>query len=102
MSQVDCIKIVTFQNGKAFSYEITGEKFIDKPADLSRQFVDGITVSLPPISGNVERGKFKQLFSTNIPKLPPGKYYLKWSATYKVNPIRDITVVAKSACFEVD
>lgn len=100
--RVDYAKIIYFKNGDRLAYELSGEKFSALPAEVTRQFVDGITVSLPAVSGNIDVGKFKQPFATPIPMIPPGKYYMKWTAVYKVNPIREVSVTTRTPCFEVN
>jgi hypothetical protein len=70
---------------------------------VSTSFVDGIIYQTPnnpqPFYGNDCEPKS---FLVYIPKaLPAGKYYLDHVFTFKVNPIREIRVEAKTEMFEV-
>jgi hypothetical protein len=99
--KIEYIQPVEFINGHKFVYQMKYVKHTDLPADIGKQFVDGIIISLPVVSGNVAKGEGCTIHEIRIPKLPPGNYYFKWAGTYKVNPIREVTVTARTAKFEV-
>ena len=100
--RIDNIEILSpVEVGKPFTYKLTGEKYTDAPATISRQFVNGLTISMPIIASNVRQGSKDLLSSFILPYLPAGKYYFRWSATYEVNPIRSVTVVGRSRDFEI-
>ena len=100
--RIDSINILSkVEVGQPFTYKLTGEKYTDLPGTISRQFVNGLTISMPAVSSNINKGTKELISSFILPYLPIGKYYLKWSATYNVNPVRSITVTGRSECFEI-
>jgi hypothetical protein len=99
--KIEYIHKVSIENGKEFVYKMKYDKKLPLPAEISKQFIDGFIVTFPPTVANIQTGEFTSMHSISIPKLPPGKYHFKWSGTYKVNPIREVTVTARTECFEV-
>jgi hypothetical protein len=99
--KIEYIHKVSMENGKEFVYKMKYNKLMPLPADISKQFIDGFIVTMPATIANIGVGEFVTTHRIDIPKLPPGQYYFKWSGTYKVNPIREVTVTARTACFEV-
>jgi hypothetical protein len=85
--------------GGEFTYQMEYEKKDALPGIIVKQFVDGFVVALPPISTNLPVGKRTSIHSVYLPKIPPGRYEFVWSCTYQVNPIREVTVTAKTKCF---
>lgn len=99
--KIEYIQPVEFVNGHKFVYQMRYNKTSPLSAEIGKQFVDGIIISLPTVQGNVDVGESCTIHEVRIPKLPPGNYYFKWMGTYKVNPIREVTVTARTAKFEV-
>lgn len=97
---IEELKVLNSSDG-FFTYKITTNKKIDLPATVSRQFIDGVVIILPPITTNLEPGRTEMYDKVSLQHAVPGKYVFKWSATYKVNPLREITVSATTDCFEV-
>jgi hypothetical protein len=91
------------EQGGYLSYTIEYCKDNDLIPVVSTSYVDGIIYQTPntpqPFYGNDCEPKN---FLVYIPKaLPPGKYYLDHMFTFKVNPIREVSVEAKTEMFEV-
>ena len=99
---IDYIRPVEFVNGERFVYEMKYEKKMPTPATITKQFVDGFIFTMPGWSSNVDMGESQDLHEIKIPKLPHGEYVFRWSGTYRVNPIREVTVVAETKCFKVE
>jgi hypothetical protein len=99
--KIEYIQPIEFINGEKFTYRMRYVKYSPLAAEIGKQFVDGFVVSFPAVTGNVEIGENCTVHELAIPKLPPGSYYFKWMGTYKVNPIREVTVTARTAKFEV-
>ena len=98
---IDYINPIEIINGEKFVYEMKYEKKMPIPATITKQFIDGLTWTLSGWRSNVDIGESLDLHEIKIPKLPPGDYVFRWSGTYKVNPIRDVTVVAETKCFKI-
>ena len=89
--------------GGYLSYTIEYCKDNDLIPVVSTSYVDGIIYQTPntpqPFYGN---GCEPKNFLVYIPKaLPPGKYYLDHVFTFQVNPIREVSIEAKTEMFEV-
>jgi hypothetical protein len=83
-------------------YKITYDKRMDIPGVLSRKLINSTKIDLSDVAATSPIKKGCDLVYVEIPKKSdPGKYYLWWSVDYKVNPIRTITVQAKSEPFYV-
>lgn len=91
------------EQGGYLSYTIEYCKDNDLIPEVSTSYVDGIIYQTPntpqPFYGNDCEPKN---FLVYIPKaLPAGKYYLDHIFTFRVNPIREVIVEAKTEMFEV-
>jgi hypothetical protein len=78
-------------------------KYTDKPARVTRQFVDGIVYTMPVIKSNLPMGEgVTQSYSTQIPNgLPPGTYYVRVTLEYDFPPLRVITYTFNTESFTV-
>ena len=92
----------TVYQGGVLSYEYDYEKFLDTPVTVRKQFVDGIIFEAPSIFTYKPVGEGHVHAQIEIPEtLPPGTYHLRITATYKVNPIRSITIENSTEEFTV-
>lgn len=89
--------------GQTLHYEIEYTKHDNLSAMVTRELVNSHAIIFPtlvshvPVTGsNVKKIKQDEL---SLTKLYPDTYYFKWSATYQVNPIRTVTVSARTECF---
>lgn len=88
--------------GDILIYQLDYCKFNDGDVSISRSFVDGIVFTTPIIKASNEMGCRIQNISILVPQtLPAGRYYLKVDYTYKVNPIREVTVTSYTEKFTV-
>ncbi len=90
------------KSGDVLIYQLDYCKFNDGDVSISRSFVDGIVFTTPTIKASNEMGCRIQNISILVPEtLPNGRYYLKVDYTYKVNPIREVTVTSRTEEFTV-
>lgn len=92
----------TVQQGEMMMYQIDYCKYTEAIATVSKSFVDGIVYAIPENSLNLPKGCDSRTTSIIVPKsLPPGNYYLRILGSYKINPIRVITVEYVTEHFDV-
>ena len=92
----------TVKAGGTLVYEMDFVKNMPLPGIITKQFIDGVVVTCAPIIGNIKVGHTVKNFPAKVPGfMNSGLTVMKWSATYKVNPIRWVTVVAWSEPFYV-
>jgi len=90
------------KKGDALLFKMDYCKFTDKKATVTRRFTDSLLYVMPDITAVNEAGCRKQLISEEIPQnLPAGEYIMDFYYTYKVNPIREVTVHARTQKFQV-
>lgn len=90
------------KQGDEISYTVNYCKHLPMESFVTRQFVDDILFAVPGIYTNVSTGCHIQDASLMIPKtLPVGKYHVNLSYSYHPNPIRTITISARTEDFEV-
>lgn len=102
--KVHALKVLNsgLKAGEVLQYQIDYEKKSALCGVLSRKLVNDYKIDLSDVSASSSVGKDSDIVRIKIPSFAePGKYYLWWSVTYKVNPIRHVTVTAKSNTFEV-
>jgi hypothetical protein len=92
------------RQGEFITYEFSYNKTSDLVPKIQRQFVDGLIFNVAgeqtPTVANKGRGVARA--QLHIPEtLPPGKYYVRITATYDINPIKDYVNVSKTETFEV-
>ena len=93
-----------YKAGENLQMIISHCKYMDLPATLGRQYVNHIIYTLPSIDvANSPKGcATRKAIDVNIPEqLPPGSYYYHQTMIYRVNPIREVTVVFDTPIFEI-
>ncbi len=81
------------KQGDVLIYELDYCKFTNDSVNISRSFFDGVVFSTPDTTTKNPIGCRIQNISIQVPEtLPTGKYTLKISYTYKVNPIKVVTI----------
>jgi len=105
---IHSIKIVNSGNvvyaGDNLIYEISYTKAKEyQVLLLSRQLIDGYVVTLAPVMGtSLPIGSHKKRIVVDIPKSSAtGTYYMHLATTYRINPLRTITVSADSDRFSI-
>jgi hypothetical protein len=90
------------KKGDVLLFEVDYCKLTDKKATITRRFIDSLLYVMPDITAVNEMGCRRQLVSEEIPQnLPAGEYVMDFYYTYKVNPIREVTVHAHTQKFQV-
>jgi len=97
------VKVLTpkVRSGEYISYSLDYCKNVSLPATLTKEFIDGVIFATPPIVVNNPKGCNKTVGQTLVPNLPSGIYELRFSYIYKLNPIKEVTVVTTSTKFEI-
>ena len=92
---------VVYQGESTF-YDINYCKYMDLPATINREFVDGLTFQASNPQATLYVGCRTQQVPITIPQtLPAGNYQLRNTVTYQVNPIRTAVYVHYSNWFTV-
>jgi hypothetical protein len=102
--RVDSISLnkTTVEQGKEICFKFEGEKYHPIPVAATIELVNGESVALMNYtSNNPVGGPFKwRCFS--IPyHVPPGKWQLRWTGRYQMNPLRHVIKTKDSGWFEV-
>jgi hypothetical protein len=86
--------------GEMLWYQISYVKHKEMEGILTRKLLNDYVVELRSAVVNQRPGKDNPIVGVMTPiHAQPGRYTLSWSVTYKVNPIRSITVSAESEPF---
>jgi hypothetical protein len=90
------------KRGETVNYISDYCKYIDIPAVVTRQYIDGLIFIAPSATINRPMGCHKAIFSTTIPSsLPLGEYKMRMIYVFKVNPIKEITIIKDTEQFTV-
>lgn len=90
-----------FQGDRTY-YSVDYCKYLDYPATISKEFVDGLVFTAVSPQAKLRLGCREQTVEMDIPvSLPPGKYRLRNTITYQVNPLRTVEYVRFSNWFTV-
>lgn len=78
-------------------------KYTDKPATVTREFINDMVFTMPPYRGVLVKGsRTVIMLSVKVPfDLPPGEYYLHSILEYDFPPFRTVTYVYDSEKFMV-
>ncbi len=88
--------------GGHLTYCLEYDKKMNVQGVLVRKLLNEFIIDLRSSDGTAPVGKDKIKVSIVIPPYAsPGKYTLWWASTYKVNPLRSVTVTAESDPFEI-
>ncbi len=94
------IKTEEAKRGEIFIYELDYCKKGSDQVHISRKFIDGVVYSVPEVYTTNQKGCRVSNIGILIPEsLPSGEYRLELDYTYKVNPIRTITVSTITGVF---
>lgn len=98
------VRQIEYKKGDVIELYVDYCKYVDGPATIDIQFVDGIVFPVgEPTRVNTPAGCGKGWFQLiRVPeKLPPGEYYLRIESSYQVNFLRTRSVAFKSQWFKV-
>ncbi len=89
--------------GETLIYRLDFCKNMDLPVTINRRFVDGLVYTLPEFSThNNKVGCKVQDILLDVPvTLPEGTYHFHTEFSYKVNPIRTVTILVESNEFDI-
>jgi hypothetical protein len=91
--------------GGEIKYEVEYSKLSDLNSTITRELVNSHAIIFPTVVSHVPvTGKDNRKIKKDVLPLKgivPDTYYFKWSATYEVNPIRTVTISARTECFEL-
>jgi hypothetical protein len=88
--------------GEHLVYCLKWDKKMDIHGVLTRKLLNDYIIDLRPSYATAKVGPDKAQISLGIPShVSPGKYTLWWAASYKVNPLRTVTISAESEPFEI-
>lgn len=88
--------------GETLLYEIKYNKHMAICGTLSRKLINNTKIDLSDSKASAPIGEDKDIVPVLLPTYAdPGTYYLWWSVSYKVNPLRTVTINVESEKFEV-
>lgn len=90
--------------GTPVEYETSGFQYIGNiPNHTDRSLIDHAVINFPPVDGISIYGAFDRVNATIVVPvyLPAGTYTLRVVTTYKVNPLRMVTIVRTTEPFQV-
>lgn len=97
------VKTKVIKRGDSLIFVSDYCKYVELSAVVSRSFVNDFSYTTTPVTTYAKKGCNKMKVVVTIPKeLPAGRYYIHNKFSYKVNPIRTITLVHDSEEFIVE
>jgi hypothetical protein len=102
--QTEPHEIITKQvpPGGHVSFELDYCKLLDLPSEVTITFVDGFLYNTTPIPSNLEQGCHSVKMSVYVPRaIPLGDYSISMLYRTKLNPIRSVDTITKTAKFTV-
>lgn len=103
--RVDALMLDKYEtiHGEKVCFAISGEKFYNIPSKVTIELVDGEAIHIMSYLSHHPPGtRFKpRCFLVPPHAMPKSNYVVRWSATYHVNPIRDIVATKDSAFLNV-
>jgi hypothetical protein len=77
-------------------------KKVNIPATVSKSFVNDIVYTIPSYTSNMPPGKQSVVILNDIPQgLPDGEYKIRYSITYRLNLLREETIIAETVPFTI-
>jgi hypothetical protein len=87
------------KQGDVVCFVVKGEKFMPIPVRVSVELVNGGVYEVMKYGSNHPPGDKFPDRCFDIPySIKPKDYHLRWTGTYPVNPIRDVSVTKTSDC----
>lgn len=100
----DNFKILTKQVkiGGVLKYQAHTCKYVNSPATVTRSFINGVIFSTPSFESNKKIGCCNDVISVKVPpELEAGRYYIRNTYVYRLNPVRTVTFIHQSEMFEI-
>ena len=90
------------QQGGDLIYEVSYTKNMNVIGTLSRKLVNAFIIDLADTKVSMPAGSAVRKVRVRLPSYAdPGVYRLRWTVTYPVNPIREVSVAAESEPFTI-
>jgi hypothetical protein len=90
------------RSGGEQCFNVSAYKTMDAPTDVIVELVNGERIPIMSFHSIEPKGYFKINRCFNIPtQLSANKYSVKLTAKYHINPLRDVTEVSTSDCFQI-
>jgi len=91
------IEKTILNQGESTYFQFQGEKFYNIPCHVSIELVNGENFAIMSYVSNNPKGTIFKKRSFIIPyHIPAGKYQLRWTGVYEMNPLNSVTKVAYS------
>ena len=92
--RVDTVRLDKYEatHGEKVCFFVEGKKFLDLPAKVSIELVDGEAIYVMSYNSQHPPGtQFKgRCFLVPLHTVPKDTYVVRWIARYQVNPIREV------------
>jgi len=90
------IKSNTVLRGEEITLFLEGKKFMPLPVEAFIELVDGGSYPIMSYFENNPVGTFNKVKKFIAPNINPGIYRVRWTGRYKINCIREVSVVVYS------
>ena len=97
--RIDSFKIdrAEVKQGEKICFLFQGEKFLALPVKVTVEMVNGEGIEVMSYTSNNPVGTLFKKRCFIVPySAEPGKYFLRWTGTWPVNPIQSVTKVVRS------
>lgn len=88
--------------GEEMVYELDYCRYSDKHAEVTRQFIDGVIYTMPPITSIAKEGCAVQDYAIVVPStLNSGTYKLRLVVVVHINKLREVQTVFETEEFRI-
>lgn len=102
VAEIKSIEIEPVIYGTVLQYKVDYCKYLNIPAVVTRQLIDNAIIFLPSVETNNPVGCHKSDRFIELPNyIRSDTFILRISSTYKINPIREITITNDSNEFKL-
>jgi hypothetical protein len=92
----------TVKAGEEVQFQVDFYRYTNLPTTVSRQLINNYVYYYPEVTASNPQGHLIKVGTVTIPaNVEPGDYYIRTAYKYKVNFIREITIVKDTEYFEV-
>ncbi len=88
--------------GEELIYELDFCRYSDKHAEVTRQFIDGVVYTMPPITAIAKEGCSVQDYALFVPStLNSGTYRLRVLVVIHINKLREVQTIIETEPFKI-
>lgn len=88
--------------GDELIYELDFCRYSDKHAEVTRQFIDGVVYTMPPIQAIAKEGCGVQDYAVTVPStLNGGEYKLRVMVVIHINKLREVQTIIETEPFRI-